>query len=281
MDSSKLFDAIENGDMVGLQKFLEGMDPQIGLQNVRNEKGYTPLASAIDLGQLQVVHRLHEFMAGNNQTIQQGSSDDILLQLAIKNAKTPNGKEVLKFVLAQWGTQLGYIRDPDSEQSSLHLAASRGLLEVFRFLKLASPQVLHDELVRSEDNNDQNPLHLSASNKHLDVVQELLTIEPTLALKKDSKGDTALHKAVEAGEKSIVQSILECCPDSIRESNNDARNAYQLAQHKISLQRKSTASHKTPYPNALNIESYLKEWILRNPDFDPGTVRSLLFSSTF
>ncbi len=100
MDSSKLFDAIENGDMVRLQKFLEGMESQIGLQNLKYEKGYTLLASAIDLGQLQVLHRLHEFMAGNNQTIQQGSSDDNLLQLAIKNAKMLNGKEVLKFVLA-------------------------------------------------------------------------------------------------------------------------------------------------------------------------------------
>jgi ankyrin repeat protein len=278
MDSSMIFDCIENGNTAKLEECLMGLNPRTGLETLRDEKGFTPLASAINFSQLQVLRRLHEFMAGHKQTIPQGSSDSNLLQLAIKNSKTGNGKKVLEFVLTQWGTQLAFIRNPQSGQSALHLAASRGLVEVFVFLLTrADRSVLYDELLRSEDNTGQNPLHLSASNKHVDVVRELLVFAPTLALCKDRKGETALHKPVEAGEKPIVQKILEHSPLSILETNNDHRNAYQLAKHKIDLQLKGIASHNTPSPNALEIELYLKEWILRHPGLDPATIRQLVF----
>jgi ankyrin repeat protein len=276
-----IFDCIENGNMAKLEECLMGLNPRTGLETLKDEKGFTPLASAINFSQLQVLCRLHEFMAGHKQKIQQGSSDSNLLQLAIKNSKTGNGKKVLEFVLTQWGTQLAFIRNPQSGQSALHLAASRGLVEVFVFLLTrADRSVLYDEL-RSGDNTGQNPLHLSASNKHVDVVRELLAFAPTLALRKDGKGETALHKAVEAGEKPIVQKILEHSPMSILETNDDHRNAYQLAKHKIDLQLKGIASHNTPSPNTLEIELYLKEWILRHPGLDPATIRQLVFSSTF
>jgi ankyrin repeat protein len=281
MDPSILFDSIENGNMAKLEEYLMDMDPHTRLQSLTDDKKFTPLACAINFGQFPVLYRLHQFMAGNDQTIEQDTSDENLLQLAIKNSRTANGEKVLDFVLRQWGPKLAFIRDPQSGQTALHLAASRGLSKVFEILERSDTNALHEELVRSQDNTGQNPLHLSASNKHLNVVQVLLSIEPQLALQKDDnrKGDTALHKAVEAGDISVVRTILESSPQSIGVYNADNRNPYEVAKHKIELQLKGTASHKRASQSALDIESYLKEWILRHSHHDIEEIRRLLFSS--
>ena len=278
MDDSSLFDAIQNGDMARLQQCLSSLGSSTTLQDLRDRQGYTPLASAIIHGNLEVLRRLQEFAAGNGEEIRQpvGEKDNLLL-LAIINARTKSGKEIVRFVLEKWGAKLAFARTARLGQSALHLAASRGLIEVFKFLRKADPTTLREELLASQDRTGQNPLHLSASS-HADVVNELLDIAPALAIEQDKRGETPLHKAVEAGQKSVVEAILEKSPGAIELSDKDGRSAYQLARDKQEIQ----LSYEQDAPQAdADLEPYLKEWTLRRPGLEPATIRHLLFGSEF
>jgi hypothetical protein len=272
---SAFFDAIQNGDMAKVQDILSDIDPLSILQDMRDRQGNSPLASAIIHGNLAVLRRLHEFAAGNREEIRPSQNEkDNLLLLAIFNAKTTSGKDILHFVLKHWGTKFAFQRTSRG-QSALHQAALRGLTEVFQFLQKADAKRLEKELLAGQDRMGQNPLHLAASS-HPDVVEELLAIAPALAMQQDHNGETPLHKAVEAGRKSIVETILEKQPTAIELCDKYGRSVYQVARDKLEFR----ASHE---PEASHIdtdlEATLKEWILRRPELQPATVRQLLFQS--
>src|SRR5436305_11594617 len=108
---SAFFDAIQNGDMAQLQEILNGVDPSSILQDMRDRQGNSPFASAIIHGNLAVLRRLHEFAAGNGEEIRPSQNEkDNLLLLAIINAKTTTGKEILNFVLNHSGTKFAIQR---------------------------------------------------------------------------------------------------------------------------------------------------------------------------
>ena len=95
-------------------------------------------------------------------------------------------------------------------------------------------------------------------------------------MQQDHNGETPLHKAVEAGRKSIAEKLLERQPTAIKLCDKYGRSVYQVARDKLEFR----LSHE---PEASNIdddlEPALKEWILRHPGLQPATVRQLLFQS--
>jgi ankyrin repeat protein len=139
-----------------VQESLNNMGSSTILQDLRDRQGYTPLTSAIIHSNLEVLCRLHEFSAGNCQEIRPGLSEkDDLLLLTIINARTKNGKDILRFVLEKWGIRLAFARISRSGQSSLNLAASRGAVEVFKFPRTADPSTLQKELLAVTETKEE------------------------------------------------------------------------------------------------------------------------------
>ncbi|KAH0566275.1 hypothetical protein GP486_000327 [Trichoglossum hirsutum] len=276
VDQSILFDGIQQGNSSQVEEYLNSPGSMAtALQDLRNRQGYTPLAAAVINGNLRALEILHKFMEEGGEPIQPGTSEkDDLLCLAITNVRAGPGKGILDFVLAKWGIDLAFTCFDVSGQSALHFAASRDVTEVFKFLRKADLMRLKTELLKGRDLNVPNPLHLAALSGHPNVVNELLSIEPSLAEMQDSKGETSLHKAVEKGKKDIVEALLKKNPNLIRHCDNSGRSPYLCA-----LKKKGRQSDLVPNSQP-DLEPYLRERILRLPDLDPKEMRQLLFDKS-
>lgn len=268
MDSSVLFDGIQEGHLDEVEDFLKKLGPTDSLQHL-TEKNYNPLTFAVINGNLGALKLLHQFMNANGQTIQPGTNEkDDVLHLAIINAKAKNGKEILSFVLEKWGATLAFMPIGETGQSALHVAASRDAIDVFEFLEGVGTEGLKEELLGAVDAAAQNPLHLAASKGHINTLKKLLAIEPSLAEQQDQNGETPLHKAAKAGNLDVLKALLEARPDSIRICDINSRSAYVLAPEK-------------PVNRVSDVKSYLREWILRLRDLDLGETRRLLAQGIF
>ncbi|KAK4852639.1 hypothetical protein QYF36_025712 [Acer negundo] len=56
-------------------------------------------------------------------------------------------------------------------------------------------------------------LHVAASRGHINIIELMKLRFPDLILKKNSKGDTALHVAVRAGDLKTVNKLIECAEE--------------------------------------------------------------------
>lgn len=86
--------------------------------------------------------------------------------------------------------------------SAIHLAAHFGKLSIIQLLLSVCP-----EDVDLMNNEGQTPLHIAASEGHIELIPELLR-NGSNALLQDADGRTALHLAVLKGHHDIVRLLL-------------------------------------------------------------------------
>ncbi|KAK0601658.1 hypothetical protein LWI29_026161 [Acer saccharum] len=88
----------------------------------------------------------------------------------------------------------------------------------------ASPFCYIDDPTKSDIFHKVSPsgnslLHVAASRGHINIIELMKPRFPDLILMKNSKGDTALHVAVRAGDLKTVTKLIEC-PEEIPSSSS-------------------------------------------------------------
>lgn len=67
-----------------------------------------------------------------------------------------------------------------------------------------------------KDAQGRSPLHLAASKGSLEITRELLRIDSDLCLAKDEDGRTPLHWAVVRGRVNVIDEIISTSRDSLQ-----------------------------------------------------------------
>ena len=113
-----------------------------------------------------------------------------------------NLEDVKKLLSNGYDFDKWHHKDEESGDSLLHIAVKSGNNEI---LKLLLEKGLNPLVV---DNDNNNPLHLSAKNNNLDMVATLLPYHPFIN-RPGQYGNTALHFASENNNTKLVTLLLE------------------------------------------------------------------------
>lgn len=134
----------------------------------------------------------------------------------LTQAVASNDLEWVEF-LSQYGARVN-VDFPDHDESELHKAAGRGLLEM---TKLLMDKCGGRAALETFDYLDRTPLIAAAQSGHLEVVKYLLDagadINALTQMNRDDKiGDTAIARAVREGHLEVVKLLLDRGADPYR-----------------------------------------------------------------
>ena len=158
--------------------------------NIVNEDGFTALAVACKEGNLRIVHQL--ISAGAHVNLQDRCGDTNLI-LASKAGHST----IVDLLLRRYADV--DVRGKENK-TALYNAVEKDHLEVVKLLLAARADV---EI--TADGN--SPLLRAVKNRKPEIVKLLLDKKAKLH-HADRKGDTALHVAMRAGSKAIIETIL-------------------------------------------------------------------------
>jgi ankyrin repeat protein len=85
-------------------------------------------------------------------------------------------------------------------------------------------------------------VHSAARNGHVEVARALLEAEPSIALRTDKKGQTALHMAAKGTRLDLVDVLLAAEPALRNVVDKKGNTALHIASRKVSHQVSSFAS---------------------------------------
>jgi transient receptor potential cation channel subfamily A protein 1 len=208
--------AIEEHNMHAIELLLNKLD--IGQLHPDWHKltdcdGNTPLDVASVRGDESVVQLILEHSDRKDETRSQ----------SFLSAAARGHLETCKMIVTVTNGECLRRASPDSGNSSLHLAAYDGHLEVVKFLvdKMGVSVCLTNYF-------RQIPLHMAARNNHLDVVQFLVSRDKQCFNFSDSAGMTSLHYAAMFDCLDVVNHLLSC-GGSVSARDVIRRNALDVA----------------------------------------------------
>ncbi|XP_059067937.1 ankyrin repeat-containing protein At5g02620-like [Cryptomeria japonica] len=130
------------------------------------------------------------------------------------------------------GTEIEFSEHKDALKSTtfggannlLHLAASVGNLQVVQqLLKLNPP------LVKETNARGITALHLAAQGGFSDVVKALLQQPQSGVDVRNKLNETALFKAYESDDLATVKALFDACPSSLRQKTSEERTCLYVA----------------------------------------------------
>ncbi|XP_077226972.1 uncharacterized protein LOC143860285 [Tasmannia lanceolata] len=93
--------------------------------------------------------------------------------------------------------------------SYLHVAASHGFTAIVQEILKIEPK-----LALRKDERGFSPLHFASRKGHLETTRELLTANTDLCFLKDNNGRTPLHLAAISGQVNVINEIVSASPES-------------------------------------------------------------------
>ena len=159
-------------------------------------------------------------------------------------------------------------------QCALHCAAQMGIMEVFRGLR--------DDLFLSfklelKDGLGNTALHIASFEGHVEVVKEILVIDPALAMLEDNDGEIPLLRAIQNPRRNtfaLVQALVTAIPGSVEFCNRSGESSYTLAQKAHGKQSEGANIPVNLLEN--RVGDYIKLQILRRPQLSYVVIRTLL-----
>ncbi|GLT51686.1 hypothetical protein SLA2020_250790 [Shorea laevis] len=108
--------------------------------------------------------------------------------------------------------------------SPLHIAASEGHVDFVMEMMILKPS-----FARKLNPCGFSPLHLALQNDRNLVVRELLRVDKDLVGVKGRAGLTSLHLAVEMGNLQHIAEFLKACPECIKDVTTQGHTALHIA----------------------------------------------------
>jgi len=166
----------------------------------------------------------------------------------LSNKSTNNLQDILAYVIELEGIDVHKLDAED--RTILHLACRNKnvTLELFKFIFNIWP-----EAIRLGDQFGRSPLEYLCSNHHsnhttsLDILQYMISIDPTLPRERDIGGCLPLHSAVRGMPFDFCKVLIDLHPESVRIASNirglpvhnacsnGNRDASELIQYMVEL----------------------------------------------
>ncbi|KAL2481490.1 Ankyrin repeat family protein [Abeliophyllum distichum] len=230
--------AAQRGDVAAVRQILGEIDEQMirtlngtefdaevaeiraAVVNEVNELGETPLFTAAERGQIDVVKELLPCTTKEGITTKNRSGFDPL------HIAASQGHHDIVQILLQHDPELSKTVG-QSNATPLISAAAKGHVTVVNELLSTDSSLL--EISKS---NGKNALHLAARQGHVDIVEALLEKDPQLARRTDKKGQTALHMAVKGISCATVKLLLQADPAIVMLPDKFGNTALHIATRK-------------------------------------------------
>ncbi|XP_046401490.1 serine/threonine-protein phosphatase 6 regulatory ankyrin repeat subunit B-like [Ischnura elegans] len=129
-----------------------------------------------------------------------------------------NGYEGFVDLLLKEGASVNAIAEG---RTPLHFAAARGHANITKSLLKHGADV--NCMCKANSSDGESPLHLAVRKSHVSVARILLECGANVDAQNKS-GHTILHEAVSVAKTSMVELVLEYCPDVNNESNRSSLN---------------------------------------------------------
>ncbi len=232
----QLWTAVEKGRLK-IAEELWTQDPTL-LDEV-DENGWTLLHYGVIYGQDEMIEAIwlqapHLLQKVDNE----GNTP-------LHNAAACGELEILKWLDSKDPSLLKKRNNDD--QSVLDLAAFNGC-------KAMSVWILDKDATMLTANwLDRTPFHAAAQKGHLEVLEKLWKINPTLLKHADINGDTPLHVAANEDRLKVAQWICSKSPDQVTVKNAAGCTPYQVAMRyeHFELAEWLNANHSASSTNSL------------------------------
>lgn len=153
-----------------------------------------------------------------------GKRRDTALHVAVRAGSLAEVQQVLSGSDAGRTKEMVAAQNEDGE-TALYVAAENGQAEIAReVLKHCDSQ-----LAALKANNGFDAFHIAARHGHLDVIKELTSFSPELAMTTNSVNSTALDTAATQGHLEVVNFLLETNPGLAKIARNNGKTALHSA----------------------------------------------------
>lgn len=171
---------------------------------VKARNGYDPFHLAVKQGDVEILKILLEAIPDIPMTV------DLSNTTALHTAATQGHIEVVDLLL-EFDSSMARIARTN-RKTALHSACRNGHVRVVKALLRVEPDVRAGDsngFVARSDNKGQTALHMAVKGQSLEIVEELLKSDVSLANLTDKKGNTALHIAARKGRGDIVKRLMQ------------------------------------------------------------------------
>ena len=116
------------------------------------------------------------------------------------------------------------IEDIPFVNTPLHIAASQGHIEFAVEIMRLKPS-----LARKSNQDGFSPIHLALQQEHMELVLRLTDLDAELVRVKGREGVTPLHHVVQSGNLDLLSKFLSVCPQSIEDLTIRNETALHIA----------------------------------------------------
>ncbi|KAK2639585.1 hypothetical protein Ddye_027380 [Dipteronia dyeriana] len=117
-------------------------------------------------------------------------------------------------------------------ETPLHIAAAAGDVNVVKLLickMKIDKEIGQKNILRMQDSEDNTPLHMAVSNRHLKVVQELINLDTEPGFPVNKAGQSPLSIAIDANSTNIARWIIRNRPDSLNYEGSNNMTLLHIA----------------------------------------------------
>ncbi|KAG5551395.1 hypothetical protein RHGRI_009722 [Rhododendron griersonianum] len=203
------------------------------LSDQMNSQGDTPLLVAARFGHLQVVKTLadpNNELSRRQRDVEEGLIDDQLEQ-ATSSENGTNSRDMATAPENETNSSSSR-RQRDAEEVLVDRQLIYVTTALHEALRNGHEEVARQkpDLMRQRDDHGKAAIHYAVEANYRVLVDQILEADPSIALFPNNDGHTPLLGAASRGLKYLCKEILMKCPESIEARNHEGRHALHLCK---------------------------------------------------
>jgi len=185
-----LLGALHKGNKEIVQLLLEARADY----NVADDKGISPIHIATTLGLTNIINLLLEAGANIDQKVSGKGTTALMIALFTKR------HEVIKLLIERGADKFA----KDSLASTIHVACKSGLTDIVKLIVSERP-----EEINCLSTNGNAPIHIAASNGHIDLIRYLLANGADNRMNSDGKTPLVLFNLNKSIPLDVKKAVIE------------------------------------------------------------------------
>lgn len=184
--------------------------------NAVDEKGFTPLQTAVEYGHLDIVRYFIEKLHVKVDTYQDLGAN------ILHSAAAHGHLNIVKYLLEENKTI-----PIDSQGRKLGFTALHVAIFYTHHIGIVKYLLGQGANIETKDNEGNTPLHVAMQKGHLDIVLALIQAKANIEA-KNNVGDTPLHIAMQKGHTAVVLALVKAGAD-LHALNNAGQSPIEVA----------------------------------------------------
>jgi hypothetical protein len=223
--------------------------------DVVNQDGKSLLVLAAENARCKEIDTFLRLIRRDGNNVKPGGrTTSNIVWIAIGGVGAPGGGTFMECLLhyPKFVCQHAFaVMEDEREQSPIHLAAIRGIINLFKTLEGYDKAGLIERLKKCVDRDGETPLDLAIHTGNLDMIKLLINLY-TLPTSMDTavprlKKENILHRALKSKtpDLAVVQTILRKSSSFLTEPNREGKTPLQYLAGKQDVNLRRVASDKS------------------------------------